>query len=607
MSTHCAKLAFLHFIAMVMRWGAITTLGIVIFVCSSASANVQCKDGFVSVPIAETKPLQYECLPVNCNTSTKMGWGNCPGPSFGANGKAVCGISPDGKGQKFDDSLDLRKSIYKSIIEHFNIQKTQSNESASEHRFSATGSVFGIPMIDALAMTKQQVDEHPFKWNLWRNPTHDRQCDLNIDGSKKQLSEASIAANINGCSNVYTQYMLVQDPSRCWPPETGVPVLANSYTTPAQMKQCYDVVMHMLGAKPPGAYVTQPYEQRDAFLLRYPIVTCGNNHKDHITYKMVPTAENRGYPRLSKDEEGGGGTWESPWTYAESSGMCKYKPGDAENAKLKDAYKFSDAFSGKQGVRHGGTVQVEEYGHTIFDISISHFDPQGWKAVQHAAKRSRSALKRTLDSDWDCFTSATEYFAAGVELVLHNTRIGTNLRAKNRTDLWQQDPHLYCLVTRYYENNNVWRTCASGPWSSAAHPSPYGEFPSGFSTAACKEYLVELGVTKFGSEGNGMKSNLARHLPFGTGNVSVLSSRGVSTCPSSVHKTEATKSTSESGNASTWFGGLIAGFVVLIVLSIIVYFVCKPQSGIQGVVFGVISGSFSAGSKASTKAQEWRL
>lgn len=109
------------------------------------------------------------------------------------------------------------------------------------------------------------------------------------------------------------------------------------------------------------------------------------------------------------------------------------------------------------GTRYGGSVTTEEYGHTIFDVAISAADPQGWRAVQKAAKLARVAQSRTPDADWDCYTSATEYFAGGVELLLYNTRIGTNLGATTRAELKAQDVNLWCLVNRFYENNNQWR------------------------------------------------------------------------------------------------------------------------------------------------------
>merc|ERR1719284_1783224 len=118
---------------------------------------------------------------------------------------------------------------------------------------------------------------------------------------------------------------------------------------------------------------------------------------------------------LPADHEGGGGTGARPWAFAEAGGMCKYKANDPENDGLSVSYKPG-------GTRYGGSVQVEEFGHTIFDISMSYFDPQGWKAVQYAAKKARYySPKRTPPPGWDCFTSATEYFAAGVELLLYNT------------------------------------------------------------------------------------------------------------------------------------------------------------------------------------------
>lgn len=343
-----------------------------------------------------------------------------------------------------------------------------------------------------------------WSWNQWAKKTSEGgakndegpQCERNPDGSAKA----------NGCENVYTQYMLVYDEDLCWPKSSGLPILANKYTTAAQMRQCRDVVMHLLNAKPKGAYVTNPYEQRDAFLLVKPIVTCGNNVKGGN-----PTAANPGYPQMKYDEEGGGGMNFMPWTYAENTGMCQYKSTDPANAGLSGAYSAS-------GERYGGTVQVEEFGHTIFDVALSYFDPEGWRAVQWAAKLGRFKSTRSPDADWDCFTSATEYFAAGVELLLYDTRIGTNLKVMNRTHLKQVDPNLYCLAARYHENNNLWRPCANGPANT----------PVKYDAAFCKTTLQALGLTKFG-DGNGEKATSIISAVTGSGTVAELKARGVKT------------------------------------------------------------------------------
>ena len=95
------------------------------------------------------------------------------------------------------------------------------------------------------------------------------------------------------------------------------------------------------------------------------------------------------------------------------------------------------------GERYGGSVTTEEYGHTIFDTGISQFDPQGWMAVQRAEAaayvkwQANNADKggHERDEDWDCHTASTEYFAAGVDMLLYNTRIGENHRATTRTEL----------------------------------------------------------------------------------------------------------------------------------------------------------------------------
>lgn len=481
---------------------------IIILSYSRQHADALCPEGFYNVSIPETVPLQYSCKPKHCSTLGDE-WDKCPGSP------AACGPPPtvEHAASHGDDTLQLRKDIYKSVIDNF-------AQKHAAHHANSSDAIFQIPHVDALGTTAQEVGNNPFKWNLWKNPTFDRQCDLHPNGSTIAMPDTLTSVGIKGCANVYTQYMLVHDPSRCWPPQSGIPIIANSFTTPAQMLQCYDVVMHMLSAKPLGSYVTQPYEQRDAFRLRYPIITCGNNQKGE-----KPSKDNKGYPQLLKDEEGGGGTYYSPWTYAENNGMCRYKQADPDPTDIKPTFK--QWHGDENGTRYGGTVQVEEFGHTIFDVAISQFDPQGWRAVQHAAKLSRYRAARVPAPDWDCFTSATEYFAAGVELVLHNTRIGTNLKARTRVELWQQDKPLYCLVSRYYEINNLWRPCLTGP--------PKDIFPVDFNNTLCEQILRnQLGVTTFGYRGSGKKESASRSLPHGTGNSVELKARGVTTCPVSI-------------------------------------------------------------------------
>ena len=480
----------------------------IILIYTQRHTHALCPEGFYNVSLPETVPLQYSCKPKHCSTRGDE-WDKCPGSPD------ACGPPPtvEHADSHRDDTLQLRKDIYKSVIDNF----TQKH---ATYQANVSDAIFQIPHVNPLGTTAQEVNSNPFKWNLWKNATFDRQCDLHPNGSTIAMPNTSTSVGIKGCANVYTQYMLVHDPGHCWPPQSGIPIIANSFTTPAQMLQCYHVVMHMLSAKPPGSYVTQPYEQRDAFRLQYPIITCGNNQKGD-----KPSKDNKGYPQLQKDEEGGGGTYYSPWTYAENNGMCKYKQEDPDPTEIMPTFK--QWHEGKNGTRYGGTVQVEEFGHTIFDVAISQFDPQGWRAVQHAAKLSRYHAARVPAPDWDCFTSATEYFAAGVELVLHNTRIGTNLKARNRVELWQQDKPLYCLVSRYYEINNLWRPCLTGP--------PKDIFPVDFNKTLCEQILRnQLGVTTFGDRVSGKKASASRLMPHGTGNSEELKARGVTTCPVSI-------------------------------------------------------------------------
>lgn len=106
-------------------------------------------------------------------------------------------------------------------------------------------------------------------------------------------------------------------------------------TTDAQMRACRDSVAHLLSAKPEGAFLTNPYDVLDKFLERKPIITCGNNVWGS---NGVPTTTNPGYPMLGKTSEGGGGSYTSPWAYAEDTGFCKYKAGDAVNPNLSGDY-----------------------------------------------------------------------------------------------------------------------------------------------------------------------------------------------------------------------------------------------------------------------------
>ena len=126
-----------------------------------------------------------------------------------------------------------------------------------------------------------------------------------------------------------------------------------------------------------------------------------------------------------------------------------------------------------------------------------------------AAKLARYESKRNPESDWDCYTSATEYFAAGVELLLYDTRIGTNHLGTTREQLQSFDFNLYCLAARYYENNNLWRPCYNGPNHTTAT----------YNFTACRTALEGLGVTAFGPEGDGMKNESDRALNVNSGTV----------------------------------------------------------------------------------------
>merc|ERR1719498_2225267 len=100
------------------------------------------------------------------------------------------------------------------------------------------------------------------------------------------------------------------------------------------------------------------------------------------------------YPYL--EEEGGGADATNAATYAEHTGMC-----GSWNTDLSHEYKSG-------GIRFGGTVTTEEYGHTIFDNAISEVDPQGWIAVQKAEKKAydkwvaNNGVGHERDADWDC-------------------------------------------------------------------------------------------------------------------------------------------------------------------------------------------------------------
>jgi hypothetical protein len=131
---------------------------------------------------------------------------------------------------------------------------------------------------------------------------------------------------------------------------------------------------------------------------------------------------------------------------------------------------------------------VEEFGHTVFDGAIALADPEGWKAVQMAESNAKATSMHTWDPGWDCHTAATEYVAAGVELVLYNNRIGESHTAKTAAELVQNDPNRFCLVAHWYEVGNSFKLCNDGP-AIANLTSLAG--------VDCKSKLTSLGVTTF--------------------------------------------------------------------------------------------------------------
>ena len=306
-------------------------------------------------------------------------------------------------------------------------------------------------------------------WNQWA-------------GKSAGGQDAGTCGSLGTCNNAYTKVVHVFDEDNCWPRSKAIPVLGNAASPDAQMALCAKTIKHLLGKKPLGAFVLSPTEQLEYSLLKTPVVTCGNAfiNGGEIDASKVQL------PFLNV--EGGGGTFGFPWTYGEETGMCY-----TGNPALGDGYKVG-------GERYGGSVTTEEYGHTIFDIGISQFDPQGWMAVQKAEAaaygkwQANNADKggHARDPDWDCHTASTEYFAAGAEMLLYNTRIGPNHKATTRTELRDNDPNLWCLAARYYEINNKFAVCPAGP-----------ALEDVAQTVDCKAQLEALGVTKFGPKGTG--------------------------------------------------------------------------------------------------------
>jgi len=171
----------------------------------------------------------------------------------------------------------------------------------------------------------------------------------------------------------------------------------------------------------------------------------------------------------------------------------------AWNSHLSDEYTEGE-------VRWGGTVTTEQFGHSIFDLAIADFDPQAWLAVQQAEANAYESwvadntVGHERDMEWNCHTAATEYYAAGVELLLYNVRVGEQHKAKTRNELKTQDPALWCLALRHYELNNKYTPCPSGPAITDVTQD-----------VDCKATLRALGVTIFGPDGsNGAKGGGAK-------------------------------------------------------------------------------------------------
>jgi hypothetical protein len=161
-------------------------------------------------------------------------------------------------------------------------------------------------------------------------------------------------------------------------------------------------------------------------------------------------------------------------------------------------------------VRYGGHVVTEEYGHSIFDNAIASFDPQGWLAVQRAESlASANASINVRDEDWDCHTAATEYIAAGVEMLLYGTRIGSNHNATSKAELQTKDPYLWCLAQRWYESDNTWKPCQIGNAGRATAVE---------NTVDCEAKLRELGVTTFGPNQRGSGFKGGKRGPADSGN-----------------------------------------------------------------------------------------
>jgi len=282
----------------------------------------------------------------------------------------------------------------------------------------------GIGFNPALQTARQQL----YKWAAEKaaaGQAAEKIFNIAAGETWNQWGEAT-GCGPSGCANIYTKAMLLYDEANCWPKTKAVPIIVNSRDGKhaEQLTLCANTVKHLLGKKPLGSFLRSPVEQLERAVMHQVMFTCGNTVLvDGVKSKTVPQ-----YPYLPG--EGGGGTAFEPQTFAEHTGMC-----GSWNTDLTAAYKEGG------GERFGGTVTTEEYGHTLFDVSIAQYDPEGWHAVARAESAAAAAFAaddatgHERDSDWDCNTAATEYFAAGVEMLLYNVRIGENHKATTRENM----------------------------------------------------------------------------------------------------------------------------------------------------------------------------
>jgi hypothetical protein len=340
--------------------------------------------------------------------------------------------------------------------------------------------------------------------------------------------QAGNCGSVGTCTNIYTKALLVYDEANCWPKSKAVPLMVNSRDAvhSEQLQLCVNTVKHLLGKKPLGAFLRSPVEQLEYVVQNKVIYTCGNTAMKEVNGEKVTDNSKVQYPYL--EGEGGGGMARSAVTFAEHTGMC-----GSWNSDLVEDMKIGQT-------RYGGTVTTEEYGHTSFDVSIAQYDPEGWIAVQKAEMQAynryvaNSATGHERDSSWDCHTAATEYYAAGVEMLLYNTRIGENLKAKTRDELKTQEPALWCLSLRHYELNNRYTPCPSGPAISDVTQD-----------VDCRATLTALGVTTFGPDGsNGANGGGAK-----TNSALVVSSDA--SCPADASSCAAYSAGSQASTSST--------------------------------------------------------